>query len=753
MALQRRYYSYSRSIFTLIAAAATGSLTAGSAAAAFCSATGAVQDQRGAQPALLGAPDQSVKAVLNPKQIEFSADRLSYDPETGILTASGDVTALKDGYRLSAGSIIYDENTGQIIAAQGVIVTDPDGNKILSPSATLEKNLKNVLVENIRLILTDGSQVAAQKAARDGDAKITELDRAVYSPCSVVNADGSPKNPLWQIKAVKVTHDGNKRRLYYDNARLEFLGVPVLWLPFFSHPDPTVDRASGLLPPSIRHSRELGIVIETPYHFVLSKSNDITLTPIVTSKEGVVLGAEYRQKFQRAGFTTEGSITSTEARNDLNQKTGSDDIRGHFGANGYVDHSKSWRSRVDLNWASDDTYLRRYGFSEVDSLKSEYAFEGFSKRSYFGARAITFQGLRVEDIRGLTGYALPLIDAEFVAPWKPLGGTLSAKGNALALTRTNGLDTQRLSLSVGWTQRSIFNSGLVVDNDALIRADFYNISNADKPDDPAFGGIDGSQGRELARLSTTFSLPLIKVSGATRQIFEPIVQLVLAPSSGQAVDLVNEDSRAFELSSLNLFSPERAAGFDLWENGSRMTYGGKWRLKSGDLGVDVMLGHSWRFSGQNRFFAGSGIEDNASDFVARGTLAWKDWLSLESRIRLDQNTGAIRRNEIFAKATQKTWGVSLGYLNIDRDLTLINREDREELRGSGFIKIDQNWKLESHIVQDLSNGWDGVEYGVGATYTDECFEISLQFRESFTSDRDIRPGTSFLFRIRLKNLG
>lgn len=685
-------------------------------------------------------------------EIEFYADDLVSDGDLGTVHAKGRVVLRRAGYTLEAGELIYYEKTGVVEAFGAVKITAPDGTSIFAPRARVENELKDAFVENVRLLLTDGAQVAAKSAERKGDDGITELERAVYSPC-IVCQDGSGKAPLWQIKAVKVVHDAGKKRLYYDNATLEFLGIPVLWLPYFSHPDPSVDRASGLLPIGIKHRRELGFVVEVPYHHVFSKSKDMTITPILTSREGLVLAGEYRQRTHNGTYQLGGSVTYTDQRDNFNVLTGSHEFRGHITSKNSLQHNKVWRSSLDINWASDDTYLRRYDFSKADTLTSQYRLEAIDGRNYLGARTIGFQGLRIEDISGLTAHALPLVDAEWVPNWKPDGGTISVKGSAMALYRSSGQDTERLSLSANWFKRLVSDSGFILDNDIMVRSDFYNISEADQPDDPAFGGSNGSKTRQVGYLSSTLSYPLGKFNASGSQILEPIIQLTLAPTSSNFLSLGNEDSRAFELTDLNLFSAERAAGFDLWEDGSRITYGFRWQWNTGDISSKVTFGQSWRFSGVNDFVRGSGIEDNVSDFVGRVELSYKQAFDLESRFRLDQKTGALRRHEIYVRARGTRFEASLGYLQLNRNLKFINREDREELRGEAFYKINDEWSLNGSFVQDLTRGYDGVEYGVGASFHNECFEFSFQFRENFTRDRDIEPGTSIFFRIKLKSLG
>ncbi|TNE61995.1 MAG: LPS-assembly protein LptD [Alphaproteobacteria bacterium] len=721
----------------------------------------------------LSAPSIAVQAqeddriTLDGNKVELAADQLSYDANTGEIVAIGRVRLDHEGYVLEAGEVRYNEKTGHAEASGAVELVTPNGERIFSPRVVLDDNLTKAFVDDIRLLLQDGAQVRAISGERDGDT--TTLDHAVYSPCEVCQKDGGTKEPLWQLKAVRVVHDREKRRLYYKNASLEVFGVPILWTPYFSHPDPTVEKASGFLPLDIQTSKDLGLVVGVPYYHVFNDSQDATITPILTTKEGFVVAGEYRQALRAGEYTADGSITYADERDSSNMLTGGHEFRGHVRSNGEFNHSSRWRSTYQVAWASDDTYLRRYNFSNADSLMSEYKLEGFYGASYISARTMAFQGLRQEDIAGKTAFALPLIDAEYVAPFKPLGGTFKLGGNALALHRTDGLDTQRVSASANWQKRYITSLGFVVDVDGLARVDAYNLDELDKPDDAAFtGSYDGtsdtsaSEIRTLTRLSTTVTWPLVKMTGTGTHMIEPIVEVTVSPARASATDVVNEDSRAFELTDLNLFSAERAAGYDLWEDGTRLTYGVRWRYDGENLRSRIMVGQSWRITGSDLVFAdGAGLEGDFSDLVGRTEIYYKDWLEFEHRYRLDDTSFDIRHNEVNLKLGTAKRGILLGYFKLDRDLNFINREDREEIRGNAYISVDDNWRFDGGITHRLtgaviggvSEGAGGVGYNIGVTYANECIELGLRLKKSFTEDRDIEPGTSILFRLKLKNLG
>ena len=58
-----------------------------------------------------------------------------------------------------------------------------------------------------------------------------------------------------------------KKTIYYDHAIIKVYDIPVFYLPKLSHPDPSVERRSGFLPPAITDTKNLGEGIVVPYFF------------------------------------------------------------------------------------------------------------------------------------------------------------------------------------------------------------------------------------------------------------------------------------------------------------------------------------------------------------------------------------------------------------------------------------------------------------------------------------------------------
>ncbi|MEM9287511.1 MAG: LPS assembly protein LptD [Pseudomonadota bacterium] len=691
----------------------------------------------------------SSEAAQAEEIIELEADQLVYDSNAQLITARGGVRVVRGEYTLTARSITYDRNTGLVSAKGDVRIVDTEGNVLTSETLNISDELRDGFIENVELLLADSSRVAALEGDRSGDK--TTFRRAVYSPCEICEEG---EKPLWQIKAVKVVHDLKKKRLYYDNAFLEFLGVPIFYLPYISHPDPSLEKASGLLVPEVRQRDELGLVLAIPYFIDIDPTQDVTLTPIITTKERAVLGTEYRKQFRNGSLTAEGSFTYVPERDDFNQVTGRNILRGHLFSNGQFIHNKHWRSTYQLKFASDDTYLTRYDWSDEDTLVNTYALEGFYDNHYVNARLVGFQGLRVEDDTGLVPQALPSLNYRYESD--PLWKTLRAFGevDALAVQRFDGQDTRRALVSGGLRLPWNFSNGLLTTTTVLARGDYYYVTDADRPDDPAFATINGTETRALARISVDMRLPLINSLGDFTQLLEPRVLIVSGTSDSDVGDIPNEDSRSFDLDDGNIFLADRVPGNDLWDGGTRVTYGATWRLLLKKIELDATLAQSYSFDNDSVIYPqGTGLEGNFSDIVGRVSLNVRDWLSIRNRFRFDKNNFSVRRNEVNATVGTDRFSITVGYERLNRNPGPDLPSDREELRLASRLRINENWQITGSTVQALTSGREPVRNRASLIYTDECLEFQLNYRRNFTEDRDVEPGTAVTFRVVLRNLG
>ncbi|MEE8352635.1 MAG: LPS assembly protein LptD, partial [Rhodospirillales bacterium] len=424
--------------------------------------------------------------------IHLSADEMTFNQETHLVKATGNVEIIHGQRRLLANTVTYNQKTDIVTANGNVQLFEPGGEKIYGQRMEVTSDLKDAIIEAIGIILIDKARIAATGARRSA-GNITEMRKGVYSPCNLCQDDPT-KAPLWQIKAVKIIHDKGNKTIEYKDAWLEILGVPVAYTPYFSHPDPTVKRKSGFLSPSFGSSTDLGASFLIPYYFNISPHNDATVTALYTDRAGSGAIGEYRHRFKKGILDIDASLVAGDPKieNDTDTDLG---VRGHIDAEGRFDINKTWRWGFDLHRVSDDTFFRRYAISAPETfastLKSELFLEGFRGRNYFSAKASAFQGLEQTDVSGLKPVVLPWIDYSHLGKPDRFGGQTMLDLNILGLTREIGSDTRRISFRPGWQVPYTSPFGDAYKLTLSLNADFYNVSDLARDGLENFSGFSG----------------------------------------------------------------------------------------------------------------------------------------------------------------------------------------------------------------------------------------------------------------------
>ena len=693
--------------------------------------------------------------------IDFSADKLDYDSDTDIVVATGNVEAIREGSRVNADRIIWNRVSGRVVADGDVTLHTAEGDTVYGDEVELTDTLKDGVIQNMLIVFDNGGRVAARHGSLTQD--VTVLDHAAYTPCPVVDSEGCPHEPVWQLKAREVRHDPARNRIFYRGARLEVLGLPVLALPRLSHPDGSEGGGSGLLVPDVRISRRNGLEVALPYYHQIAPDADITITPHLYTEVLPALDVNYRRLTDYGPFQIGGMVTHGNRLRGIEGLRPDEGFRGYFQTNGQFQFTPAWRLTFASRLSSDDTFLRRYDITRDDRLRNFAEMERFGDETYLSIAGWATQTLRVADSQGSQPIALPMIDFRWHPADQILGGRLAMEVNSLGLTRTDGQDTQRALASVKWDLRATAPGGQRMTLTGYLRGDVYHSSNILSTDVASYRGRSGFQARAIAAVAVDFDWPLAGPLFGGQQVITPRVQFVASPPVRNAA-IPNEDARAFDLEDSNLFALNRFPGYDRWEDSARVTYGADWALDLPGIAIRANIGQSYRLDDKPSIFPdGTGLADRFSDYVGRATIRYREFLSLTHRFRLDKDNLAVRRNEIDATIGSRQTYATIGYLRLNRDINLEDLGDREELRFGARWKFARYWSVFGSTIVDLtsraedpfntSDGFESVRHRLGFAYEDECLEVGFTWRKDYTATGDGRTGSTYLIRLSLKNLG
>ncbi len=690
--------------------------------------------------------------------VTFSADEVDYDKDKAIVTAAGHVEAWQNGHVMRADKITFDRNTGVAAATGHVVLLEPDGEVLFADYAEMQNNMNDGILKDMRALLQQNGKLAANGAQRTG-GQINEMSKVVYTTCNLCAKDPT-RPPLWQIRAVSAVQDLEHKKIEFTHATLEMYGIPVAYFPYFWNADPSVKRELGILPPVFGSSSNIGFFYGQPYYLVIDDQSDATFLPLISTEAGPQLDIEYRRRFNDGTFllnTSAGYVDGTP--------------QGSFASRGQFSYDDTWRYGFDINRASSTTYVTDFHLTEGLSgdpniLSSQLYLEGFGDGSYSRLDSKFYQGLNTVIDTSALPIVLPRYEYSFVGTPNSLGGRFSLSTGAFNVIRTGGAtSTRRASLTMNYERPF---SGLLGDQWKITfhgDAAAYDASDMNGiPNFSPFNNVDTA--RALPQVAIDFKWPFARDGGSWgTQLIEPIIQVIVAPQSGnsQVNRYPNEDSLDFEFTDANLFGFNRFTGIDRLDGGERANVAmhGAWYL--GGVTFDGLVGQSYRTNKDDLFPVESGLRDEVSDIVARGTFSPTNWLDVTYRTRLDKSSLATHYAEAVSAVGVEKFRVSGGYIYTNFNPYSYYEQAAPPPLGNSYyfprnevtLGVSSKWgsyRFNGTAVRDVATN-QMVLAGADAIYEDECFIFDLRLYRRYTDINGDNGATSILFLLTFKTIG
>ncbi len=544
----------------------------------------------------------------------LEADLLIDDDANHTVTARGAVEARYQGRVVRAEELDYDRDSGIVTARGNVRIVNADGTSQFAQEIVLDKDMSEGVAVGFSSRLSGGVKMAAAGVERQTD-QITELNRAVFTPCPVC-ADNHGGEPTWSIRARKVIENKKKQSLLFRDAVIEVKGVPILYLPVFLSAEPAADRRSGFLLPLPTFSGARGFSLEQPYYQAISKSQDITITPQFNTKVNPFLNIDWRKRFYsgfmdvRAGFTYDQDFTSG------GDKFGPLTSRSYILADGLFNLSPTWYWGFTAEQTSDKLLFDKYSIGNVYEDRGLYAADDqrlisqlYAVRqdqgSYFSIAAIDIQGLRAPipgvspgDDQSTIPIVAPLIEWRYEPERTFFGGRLRIDASAVALTSDKsqsdpslpGVDSRRATAQFDWQRSFTLSDGIRLTPFVSGRSDLYSVSNLDNTE------ATDIISRNFGTIGMDFAWPFIKRSGGATWVVEPLAQLAISPNPTINTRIPDFDSIDFDLDEINLFEPNKSPGYDLIDGGQKFDLGGRATVFLDDgRSASLLVGRSVRF--------------------------------------------------------------------------------------------------------------------------------------------------------------
>jgi LPS-assembly protein len=673
--------------------------------------------------------------------VVVSADEMGYDQKNQIMIARGAVEILQGNYILRADQVTYFQKRDLVLAEGNVSLLQPTGDVMFADRAELRDALKRGVVDMFKARLSDNSVLVAREGIKVSPA-VTKLVDAKYTPCHICE-DASP---FWQLDAGTVRMDELNEKIVYRNTTLDMVGVPVLYTPYLSTPTPDAQAHSGFFPPEYGSNNNLGTVVRVPYYWRIGDDKDMVITPSYSSEEGPLVIEDYHQLTDHGEYRIQGSATDPEKLDSNGNKIGGNQFRGHIFANGTESLTDISRVGFDIERASDDTYLRRYGFGDQPALFSRIFGESVEGRNYGLIQGLAIQGLRATDDPRTTPLVLPMFQGYYETTPDEHGIRYHVSADAQSLTRDIGIDQQRVSMTVGASRPYITDGGHVFTATVNLRQDAYGTQNL-----PVNGGAqleNTDTYRTIPQAALEWQYPLISQVGNDAVTIEPIVLAVAQPTGANPATISNEDSTLLELTDTNLFSIDRMPGLDLVDSGPRVAYGARGQyLFTDGTSIDALLGQNYNAT-DTPFPNSTTPDEKFSDYIGRTALTIAP-ITFAYRFALDKNDLNPNRNEVSVTFSKPWLTVVTAYRSVTNNEFLGSSKEGEL---DVALPITDNWSIYGGARRNLD--LDEMESASsGIVFKNECFNITLDGERTYSRDRDVAPMTAVYVRVALKNLG
>lgn len=720
--------------------------------------TGLVLSANLAAPGKAATPEsEKIRPQLKtpPKgtKLFVTTDKMVYDARTKIAVATGRTVIYYGKYVLVAKKVIYDKRHDRMRAAGSVHLREPGGNILQANVAELQNRFRDGFARHLRLLLTNDASLTADYAKRK-DGYLTTYQHVTYTRCKHCRLPSG--EPLWQIKSVKVTHDEKEKVIYHEDATFEFLGAQVMWLPKFSHPDPTVKRRTGFLTPEFNYSTTYGVGIGTPYFINLARNYDITLRPFFTSKQGPLARATWRHRLANGKYYVDAAGIYQLKKNI--PAPGNRRFRGLVRSGGEFKINKRWSYGWDGTLVSDETFGRRYDIDGRTEIINRAYLTGINDRNFFSAEALHFHGLLATDANKTFPYAMPFLRYNLMMNRPVFGGELGFDTTAYSIhrdtpvsfhpTANQGDDQTRAIIEAHWRRRIVTDGGAVLTPFARLRSDIYVTDKlASNPQN------NKVTGRILPTAGVDLRWPLVRGDENGQQILTPVFQFISAPNEKNVNTIGNEDAISLNLDHTNLFLHDRFTGKDRFEGGTRANFGimYSWLFNDGGF-LRASGGQSYHLAGRNSFTTGSGLSGDYSDIVL--ALAYQPTanLQLSYQARLDDRSFNIKTQEVGLNGNYAGLTGNVNYVNVAAAPAYGRAVRQEQVWGDVEYMLSERWSIFGGARYDLVSN-RSLRHTAGIGYHCDCFNFKLYYKETNSTDRDADASRAVMMSVEFVTLG
>ena len=639
---------------------------------------------------------------------------------------------------IKSDTIEYNLKTRELKTSGNTEMTNSAGQKIKVDTISLTENASQMQANNIELWLGSHVYVRAEEIVRTPPETIAK--HAVFTACDGCDDFGN----AWEISGNEIIHDSDEKMLYFHNAAFWLYNgkIPLLWLPYYEMPDPSVKYKTGFLNPSFNSTNSMGTQINIPFYISISDHHDLTPTFSYLTQENPLFQLEHRLNLTHSEFRTKGSFTHNKA--GKNRWSIKNDDKIELG-----EHA---RATIFIDRTSDKTYLQKYGFYDYQPyLDSGAKLELFGQTSYVVADTHIFQELRepVGNQIMTSGNILPNIRGVYQSNPIFKETYLNISGDILGVSSSHSASQRIIGMAQIVSPWTLW-GGNRITLSASSRYDIYNFDKTTIYDgDDVINSYSGAKTRFLPSAYAEWSLPLYSVSGKWTYILEPRARItVMEHTKSKYIYAYNNDSAGRFLSDTTLFSNNRYAGMDIWENGNFADYGARWAAYNDNHNIEVFMGETYDFNtSKKEEFNENGFRNGFSDYVGRLSYSNNNNFNISNRFRVDRDKMSLRHIENTLNLGKNNTFFTLGHLWDSQPIDSYSYTDKDthELIVGGGLQITKRINVREYVYYNI---YDHVfqRHTGGVYYNHPCFYLALQYLRDNSIKDDYVGGTTIHFK-------
>lgn len=715
------------------------------------------------------------------------SDKIIYDKEKSqISTFSNSIYTDRVGNTIKADKFIYQLNLKKIKAQNNVQYFDKEGNKFYFSELEYNESLEKGIGNNFRGILIDKSSLEGKFAEFDNKLGLltigTEKEKNIlekifsvtvpkenyYTSCENKEDDNlsiKERCPDWSINTEKTIHDRKKQIIKHYGSVIKIKDIPVFYTPYFSHPDPSVKRKSGFLPPSLKNFTDLGQTIKTPYFYVLDEFKDITFTPIYYFNENPIFLAEYRQQNANGKFFIDTSYTKGYKNLNKLDSNGTsisrtNGSRNHFFFNFLGNYEDLIYNKNDLEIniqrISQKNYLNVNQINtenvkqDIINLNNNIILNSYEDNKKISIRTEIFENINIDNRNSKYQYTIPsIIHTNYIDKFNQTFYLLNSfksqnlGGDSNKIYQNNRIEVESKPKQFAFN-KSIANTFRTI------------INNSNSYNDNILNEKKNLNNDIYLTTSIESKVPLIKFSQNTKELITP--KLFSKYTSGS---MLNASSQNKIINASDIFSMNRMDSETNPDTGISLGYGVEYEKETKK--VNTMKTKSNFFIGQvlrpdklNQMPSNSTLADKRSSYVGSITYDHNldDEINLNSKNNLKVNYeyivskdfNEILKNSIITEA------------NINNNFLSLNYYKTHKISNDHYIDINYTKKLKNDFSysfggrKNIKDNFTENNY-ISADYDTDCIKISLNLAKTFYHNEELKPSNNFNFSITFKPFG